>query len=372
MALTGNKYFNILGHMRNNPIKNILFVSKSKGLGGGETGLINLMKAIPVDYHVKLLLFSKKAFFAYAKNNCINVESVSKMNLLKIIVLFKKNQYIVYNDCFTLSIYGLLSRLLRKRVIWVAHGQTNSYLKLLPIAMFPHRVICVSTWVKKYYNKFRIIDKKLALNGIGIDINRFRSKAKEIYSNKAKKIISIIGRFQKVKNHGAFLRIAQLLLNQSKDKYEFRIIGSNTFEIKEDEIEIKKIINTIKNNPALSGKLRFVPFTEDIVPLILESDFIIQPSLFESFGLVIIEAMACEKVVLATDIGGPKDIITHEEDGYLISPHYPEKYANVIIELVNDPNKYYGIAKKARKKIIEKFRSEFIADKFIRIINTIN
>jgi glycosyltransferase involved in cell wall biosynthesis len=115
-----------------------------------------------------------------------------------------------------------------------------------------------------------------------------------------------------------------------------------------------------------------VPFTEDIVPLILESDFIIQPSLFESFGVVIIEAMACEKVVLATDIGGPKDIITHEVDGYLISPQYPEKYANVINELVNNPNKYYDIAKKARKKVIDNFRNELIADKFIRIINTIN
>lgn len=372
MALPGNKYFNILSHMKNNPIKNFLFVSKSKGVGGGESGLINLIKSMSPEYHSELLLFSKNAFFIFAKNNHINAQYVSKMNIVKLTVLFKMNHYIIFNDYFSLAIYGLLARLVGQRVIWIAHGQTHNCLKLIPIALFPHRVMCVSTWVKEYFNNYPIIKNKLALNGIGVDVNRFLPMAKRRAAEDRKKIVSIIGRFQDVKNHKAFLEIAELVLNNSKDKYEFRIIGSNTFEIKEDEIEIKKIKNIINDNTALSGKVRFVPFTEDIVPLILESDFIIQPSLFESFGVVIIEAMACEKVVLATDIGGPRDIITHEVDGFLISPQYPEKYANVINELVNNPNKYYDIAKKARKKVIDNFRNELIADKFIRIINTIN
>jgi len=58
-------------------------------------------------------------------------------------------------------------------------------------------------------------------------------------------------------------------------------------------------------------------FHKDIEKIIEISDLTIVPSLWEGFGLVVIESMVKKKVVLASDTGGIPEIIEHGENGYL-------------------------------------------------------
>jgi len=71
--------------------------------------------------------------------------------------------------------------------------------------------------------------------------------------------------------------------------------------------------------------------------------------------MVIIEAMALEKGVIATNFGGPLEIIDHNVDGFLIPAQKPDILADQIIMVINDTGLQIRIGKNAREKVTSKF-----------------
>jgi glycosyltransferase involved in cell wall biosynthesis len=68
-------------------------------------------------------------------------------------------------------------------------------------------------------------------------------------------------------------------------------------------------------------------------------DLYILPSRTETFGMVVVEAMARMKRVIATKCGGPEEIITNSVDGFLVEKENPEAMANKLEELINHPER---------------------------------
>lgn len=87
----------------------------------------------------------------------------------------------------------------------------------------------------------------------------------------------------------------------------------------------------------------------------------------EPFGLVVIEAMEYGIPVVATNHGGPTEIITDGTDGYLVSHESPEEMAARILELLQDPDKRILMGKAAQ----EKKRRLFSVDNMVRQIEAI-
>jgi len=83
-----------------------------------------------------------------------------------------------------------------------------------------------------------------------------------------------------------------------------------------DGILKKEVENYISKND-LNEFVILPGFHKDIEKIIEISDLTIVPSLWEGFGLVVIESMVKKKVVLASDTGGIPEIIEHGENGYL-------------------------------------------------------
>ncbi|SHE32091.1 phosphatidylinositol alpha-mannosyltransferase [Ferrithrix thermotolerans DSM 19514] len=66
------------------------------------------------------------------------------------------------------------------------------------------------------------------------------------------------------------------------------------------------------------------------------SDVVVAPSLFgESFGVVLLEAMACKSVVVASNIDGYRELVRHRVDGILVPPGDPTALASVIYEVIH-------------------------------------
>ncbi len=87
----------------------------------------------------------------------------------------------------------------------------------------------------------------------------------------------------------------------------------------------------LENRAALLG------FRSDAAALMAAADVFVLPSLAEPFGLVLLEAMALGRPVVATRAGGPLEIVADGETGFLVPPSSPEALADALTRLLSSP-----------------------------------
>jgi glycosyltransferase involved in cell wall biosynthesis len=99
----------------------------------------------------------------------------------------------------------------------------------------------------------------------------------------------------------------------------------------------------------IAGRVRFlgrVP-PEDVPALLVGADMMVLPSHYETFGVVVAEALSLGVPVIATRCGGPESII-QQGDGVLVEPHAPDELAEVLKEQVKKLSDYDRSAIRAR------------------------
>ncbi len=117
----------------------------------------------------------------------------------------------------------------------------------------------------------------------------------------------------------------------------------------------------------LSRELDIAPLVEtlgaqeDVIPLLSVADLFLLPSAQESFGLAALEAMACEVPVVASNVGGLPEVISHGVSGFLRDPGDLDGMAGDAIALLTDPVLHRTIADAARARV----RDEFCVDRVV-------
>ena len=97
--------------------------------------------------------------------------------------------------------------------------------------------------------------------------------------------------------------------------------------------------------------------TQNNIPEILNAldVFVLPSSKREGLGISILEAMATERPVIATSIGGIPEVVSDGETGILVPPEKVEDLAEAIIELLNYPDKAHTMGQMGGQKVREKF-----------------
>lgn len=88
----------------------------------------------------------------------------------------------------------------------------------------------------------------------------------------------------------------------------------------------------------------------------------------EGLGLTQVEAMGCGCPVIASDLPGIRDVVTHGESGLLTSPGDPAALADAIVTLLRDPHLRAQFSTNARKLVLGRFDWEAIADRYRMIL----
>ncbi|MEF8794092.1 glycosyltransferase [Thiohalorhabdus sp.] len=102
---------------------------------------------------------------------------------------------------------------------------------------------------------------------------------------------------------------------------------------------------------------------DELVAHYTAADLYVLPSPYEPFGLVAVEAMACATPVLATQHGGPPEIVTPGTDGDLVDPTDPEGFARALAELLRDRRQLARMGENAQRKAREVFDWRAVAGK---------
>ncbi|HNQ94986.1 MAG TPA: glycosyltransferase family 4 protein [Anaerolineales bacterium] len=87
-------------------------------------------------------------------------------------------------------------------------------------------------------------------------------------------------------------------------------------------------------------------------------DVFVHPSIHDGMPNAILEAMACEKAIIATPVGGIKDIVENGKNGMLVSVNDANALAEKILELLDDREKCESLGKSAREFVMSKFKPE--------------
>ncbi|MBW1795144.1 MAG: glycosyltransferase, partial [Deltaproteobacteria bacterium] len=124
------------------------------------------------------------------------------------------------------------------------------------------------------------------------------------------RLVGIIGRLTGIKNHRLFLEAVQLLTNSKEDnKTRFLIVGDG---------ELRKDLESLTHTLHLEDRVIFTGWMKDLTPLYVDLDVLALTSDNEGTPVAMIEAMAAGVPVVATDVGGVRELIS--ECGNVLKP----------------------------------------------------
>jgi glycosyltransferase involved in cell wall biosynthesis len=161
-----------------------------------------------------------------------------------------------------------------------------------------------------------------------------------------------IGNLNKNKGHEMLIEAFKKVFEKNQN-IELFIAGEGP-----QKNALKEMISELKltNKVALLGQLN----KEQIVKVIQSSDCLVHNSSFETFGVVLIEALACGIPIIATKCGGPEDIY-REGLGYLINVENKNELYNAMIDFLGNRNKF--VANLLRNHVVENYSKKSIAQK---------
>lgn len=306
--------------------------------------------------------------------------------LLRTLLRDSKNIDIFHSHAlrsFQEDIAALVAILKKKKLIITTHGVlyasinyfqhfykrlydlTDSYLKnkLLDIDY-----IAVSKFEIELIKKFGILDEKIHYIPHGIDTNHFkpsdRTEILEQYNLFDKKIILYVGRISKRKGVDILINTFSKLKNEIPNVY-LLIVGSD-YGFKNS---IEKLIKS-QNLKKRIIFLGFIPKTK--LPKVYSiANVVVYPSKYEIFGHVILEANACEKVVIASDHWGPKELILNGKTGYLTKYGDIEELKEKIIYVLNNEELQKKMGEFAREYVKKNFSWDINAEKHFKLYQKI-
>lgn len=133
----------------------------------------------------------------------------------------------------------------------------------------------------------------------------------------------------------------------------------------EEEIELKGLVSDLN----LNDNIIFAGFVseDEKWDLLRRCDVFVLPSVVEGHPITVIEAMACSKPVIATNVGPFPEIIKDGETGLLVPLHAPDELANAMTKLALNDDKRIETGKMARRDVEERFDINKIADDYLEI-----
>ena len=231
--------------------------------------------------------------------------------------------------------FPLLALLFSKKTnIFTFHPTFDSSLPYLifkkPLGYFFRRIdglIAVSETARESFRKYFPGEYRIIPNGV--DVKRFKP------GKKKRNQILFVGRFEPRKGLDYLLKAMPEVIREIPDARLY-VVGGGYRKFKINVPECVK------------SHIQFTGFVHpDQLPLYYgSSEVFVSPATGgESFGIVLIEAMASKTAVVASDIPGYKTVVKHMENGILVPPHSHEEIASAIIRILKD--------RKLKKKLVD-------------------
>ncbi len=315
----------------------ILFITPSNMFSGAERVSLDIAKILNASGFNTAYASPKGKIENYVAEYGVKfcpMESFSVKNVQQVCNSFKPD--IVHCIDFRASLYVSFTKYkfvshLHNNPLWLKSINKNS-LSMLYFASKAQKIITVSASVMQEYifgNKFlhktKIIDNIVDTDSV---VLQSQTPCDKCYD------IAFIGRITQQKNP---LKLVEIVAEIKKQKQDITCVMIGDGELKDDVLaKIKEL--DLEKNITLAGFLKN-PFAQ-----IKNVKVVIMPSQWEGFGLTAVESMALGKPVLASAVGGLKDIVNEKCGSHC---NAVQEYAQQALLLLNNDELYSDKAKNA-------------------------
>jgi len=112
----------------------------------------------------------------------------------------------------------------------------------------------------------------------------------------------------------------------------------------------------------LQERVFLLGFRDDVPEIMKAIDVLVLPSLWEGFGLVLVEAMAAGKPVIATNVSNLPEIVEDGKVGYLVPPQDSQQLAQALQRLIECPDAVHVMGQRAQQHVREYFTIDRMLD----------
>ena len=319
-------------------------------IGGITTHIEGLAKALEERGH-EVVIITKKAKFDDRQHGLNVIRVNSFFNTSRVLDIpqiselekkIKKFKPDIIHGHHAFSPISLLSIVIGKK-LGIKTVLTNHSIQLLhdfdylwkptSYVLFPYkeyinntdRIIAVSHAAAKFISHFT--SKKIEIIGNGINVNEFSPEVKTFDG----KSVLFVGRFTYRKGIHILLEAFQKVKREVENAH-LTLVGNGYFSS-----ILNLLIKTLNlgKNVSIVGQVK----KEKLIEIYQNSHVFVLPSLYgESFGIVLLEAMASKTPVIASDDGGIKEIIKDKKTGLIVKKGDVEELSEKIVELLLDQN----------------------------------
>lgn len=360
-------------------MKKILHIQVLPKLSGVQKISLEIFRALPDDQYQKWVLFSTECD-AGDRNACIQAfEQVGAKVLLsknlkrsiglsdfaaarEIYKLCRKERFdIVHTHSTKPGIIGRIAATLARvpKVVHTVHGLAfHRYVRFprwqfywaceMFASLFCHRIIMVNKYYGRYFKWF---GKKVTTIYNGIDFNQFPQIEKS--ENNFPKLL-FVGRLDEQKDPITLLQALQRV-TQIEPRLTCTLVGDG-----EKYAECKTFIEAhgLTENVTLSG------WQNNVTHYYASHDIFVASSIYESFGLMFVEAGYYFLPSVATNVEGIPEIIQDNKTGFLCEPRNPDKIAENILRLVHEMGLRKKMGQAAHAYVTEQFTAQKMTEQY--------
>jgi glycosyltransferase involved in cell wall biosynthesis/SAM-dependent methyltransferase len=176
-------------------------------------------------------------------------------------------------------------------------------------------------------------------------------------------VVGIVGRLERWKGQEDFLRAAAIVARTHRI-VNFAVVGGAVLGW---EGSYPEELRRLATRLGIKDRVHFAGYQADVYPWFDALDVVVHASDREPFGLVLVEAMALGKPLIATAAGGPTEIIEEGISGLLVPPRNPEHLADAIARVLDDDDLSVKLARGASDRARE-FSEERMAERFAEVL----
>jgi len=327
----------------------ILFVITGLGIGGAERQLLDLADRLSTRGHRILIVYLTGPARLLPENPGIKVEpiGVSKnpfgfargyLHLRRLILDFKPD--VIHSHMVHANILARLVRPLAPApvLICTAHnidegGRLREVIYRLTDTLCDLTTQVSQAGLKRYVRVGAVPESRIQYIPNGIDTEIFRpnpearNRLRESIGLRNSFVWIAVGRFYPQKDYTNLLQaFAHVVRNQYNA--HLLIVGDGP---------LRPSMEGLAGKLGIDNRVHFLGICREVSDVMNAADAFVLSSRYEGFGLVIAEAMACQLPVVATDSGGPRELLDGGRLGYLVSPGDPNKLADAMLRMMSLP-----------------------------------